>query len=240
MTNPDARPRVLVVPEREFDKSVAESLAQALQGGMGAGHGNLTLAGGSTPRGGYEGLAEAPGIPWANLQVYFGDERSVPPDHPESNYRMALDTLLSRVPVRPGRIHRMEAELPDREMAARKYEAILPAALDVLILGIGGDGHTASLFPGREPVRETSRRVVPARGPSPPRDRLTITPPVILSARRVFVLARGAGKAISVARALEGPFDPLGCPAQLARAGTWILDDAAAEGLRQTGKAGSR
>jgi 6-phosphogluconolactonase len=232
--------RVLVVPEKEFDERVAESLARALEDGTGTGGVNLTLAGGGTPRGGYELLAEVPGLPWEEIEVFFGDERAVPPHHPESNFHMAMDALLSRVPVPMGRIHRMEADLPDRQMAARQYEAILPSTLDILILGIGGDGHTASLFPGGTPVRERSRRVVPATGPTRPRDRLTVTPPVIQSARRIFVLARGGEKASSVSRALEGPIDPVACPAQLARAGTWILDESAARELRRTGKDGGQ
>jgi 6-phosphogluconolactonase len=226
--------RIVVVPETDFDETVAESLAGALLDTVGTGPVNLTLAGGGTPRGGYERLAEAPSLTWEKLEIFFGDERAVPPHHSESNFHMAMEALLSRVPVPPGQIHRMEADLPDREMAARRYEAVLPDALDILVLGIGSDGHTASLFPGGEPVRERSRRVVPARGPAPPRDRLTITPPVIQSASRVFVLARGEGKAAPVSRALEGPFDPVGCPAQLARAGTWILDEAAAKELGRT------
>jgi 6-phosphogluconolactonase len=230
--------RVLVVPEKEFDERVAESLARALEDSTNTGPGNLTLAGGGTPRGGYQRLAEVPGLPWDRIEVFFGDERAVPSHHPESNFRMAMEALLSRVPVPPGQIHRMEADLQDRETAARRYEAVLPPTLDILILGIGGDGHTASLFPGEEALRERSRRVVPARGPTPPRDRLTITPPVIQSASRVFVLARGGGKAASVSRALEGPFDPGACPAQLARAGTWILDEPAARELERPGKGG--
>jgi len=232
--------RVEVVPEKEFDERVAELLARAMEDVPGTGPVNLTLAGGGTPRGGYERLAELPGLPWEEIEVFFGDERAVPPQHPQSNFHMAMDALLSRVPVPQGQIHRMEADLPDREMASRRYEAILPPTLDILILGIGSDGHTASLFPGGAPVREWSRRVVPARGPTSPRDRLTITPTVIQSARQVFVLARGGGKAASVSHALEGPFDPVGCPAQLARTGTWILDEAAAGGLRRSGKEGGR
>jgi len=230
--NPTPGPHIVVVREGEFDEAVATSLAAALRGAVGTASRNLTLAGGSTPRGGYEQLAERPDLPWGEVEVFFGDERAVPPDHPESNYRMVQESLLSRVPLSAGRIHRMEADLPDREAAARRYERILPDSLDLLVLGIGSDGHTASIFPDGEPVRERSRRVMRAEGPSPPRERLTITSPVILGARRIFVLARGTGKASAVRRALEGPLDPVRCPAQLARNGMWILDEAAAGGLR--------
>jgi 6-phosphogluconolactonase len=230
--------RIVVVPEGDFDDTVAELLAEALRGEAGIGPANLTLAGGDTPRGGYQRLAEASDLPWGALDVFFGDERAVPPDDPESNYHMARESLLSRVPVPAERVHRMKADMADREAAATEYEALLPGTLDVLVLGIGNDGHTASLFPGGAPVRETARRVVPAEGPTPPRHRLTITPPVIQGARRVFVFARGAGKASAVERALEGPFDPEACPAQLARNGTWILDEPAARGLRGAGEEG--
>lgn len=170
--------------------------------------------------------------------MYFGDERAVSPDDPQSNYRMVQETLLSHLPVPPAGVSRMEADSEDLERAAIRYERLLPRAFDVLILGIGEDGHTASLFPGGGPVKERTRRVLPAEGPSPPRRRLTITPPVIQQAHHVFVLARGIEKAPAVRRALEAVFDPVVCPAQLARSGTWILDEGAAEGLLGAGNGG--
>src|SRR5262249_27307315 len=122
----------------------------------------------------------------------------------------------------------MEADDPDREAAAARYAALLPERLDVLVLGMGPDGHTASLFPGSPALLERTKRVVPARGPVPPHERLTITPPVIEAARQVAVLAAGAAKAALVARVLRGPWRPEELPAQPARAGTWLLDRAAA------------
>lgn len=223
--------RIVVVGPEEFDGTVAEQLARALGDPDRGARITLSLAGGATPRGGYQRLGSLQGLPWERVEVYFGDERAVPPHHPESNYHMAWEALLSRVPVSRERVHRMEAEDPDLEAAARRYEEALPEALEILVLGIGEDGHTASLFPGGDPVRESLRRVVPSRGPRPPRERLTITPPVLLAAREILVLARGGGKADAVRRALEGPLDPHRCPAQLARRGTWILDEGAAGGL---------
>ncbi len=189
----------------------------------------IALAGGSTPRAAYERLATRP-LPWAKVDVFFGDERAVPPDHPDSNFRMAREALLDRVPIPTDRIHRMEAERRDREAAAAEYAARLPERLDLLLLGVGEDGHTASLFPGSDAVEERARKVVAVEGPKPPRQRLTITPVVIGAARTVLVLATGPDKAPAVARALHGPRDPVACPAQLARSGTWILDHAAAAG----------
>ena len=121
----------------------------------------------------------------------------------------------------------MEAERKDRARAAEEYDAVLPARLDLLVLGMGEDGHTASLFPQHAAVGEKRRRVLAVEGPYPPRDRLTITPPVIHAARLTLMLVAGANKARAVARALRGPDDALACPAALARTGVWILDQPA-------------
>lgn len=208
----------------------AEWIAGVLEGLVRSqGSGSIALAGGNTPRPVYQRLAGLP-VPWNHLSVFFSDERSVPPGDPLSNYRMAIEMLLSFVPIPPERIHRMEAERGDREVAARDYEALLPDPLDLLLLGMGADGHTASLFPHSEALEESGRRVVPARAPEGAA-RLTITPAVIRSARRVLMLVEGAEKATMVARALEGPDDSRSVPAQLARHGTWMLDRAAAAEL---------
>jgi 6-phosphogluconolactonase len=165
------------------------------------------------------------------VEIYFGDERAAPPTDPASNYRMAREALLDRVGLPPERVHRMEADAPDLEAAAARYAALLPDRLDVLVLGMGPDGHTASLFPRSPALRETEKRVVPATSPVPPVHRLTITPPVIAAARRVAVITAGASKAPVVAEALRGPWRPDELPAQLAREGTWLIDRAAAAGL---------
>jgi len=191
----------------------------------------LCLAGGRTPQPVYRALASEATIDWERVDVFFSDERAVPPDHPDSNYLMVYQALLSRVPIPPGRVHRMEAERPDREAAARDYERLLPPLLDVLVLGIGPDGHTASLFPGSAALDERQRRVVPVVGAKAPAERLTITPPVIEAAREVAVIAAGEDKAAMVARAIEGPLAPKAVPAQLARRGFWFLDEAAAARL---------
>jgi 6-phosphogluconolactonase len=193
---------------------------------------SLALAGGSTPRALHERLALLPELPWERVAIYFGDERCVPPDHPDSNYRMARESLLDRVAIDPARVHRMHGEWSDRDAAARDYEATLPEALDVLVLGIGEDGHTASLFPGAAALSEVERRVLPVTGPKPPPERLTITPAVIAAARHVVVLASGKGKREPVARAVAGPTNPLETPAGFARDALWILDSEAAGALR--------
>lgn len=194
---------------------------------------SLALAGGSTPRPIYEHLAaELPDRdPWSRIDVFFGDERCVPPGDPASNYRMAKEALLDRVPVGGSQIHRMEGERPDPDEAARAYAAVLPGRIDVLLLGLGDDGHTASLFPGAPSLTETRRRVLAVKSPKPPFDRLTITPPVILDARLTIMLAAGADKADALARVIDGPYAPGHTPAQLARAGLWIADTGAAARL---------
>jgi len=195
----------------------------------------LALAGGSTPRAIYACM-RAPAlvdrIAWQRVAIYFGDERCVPPDAEESNYRMAREELLQHMPVARATVHRMEGELADTDAAARDYAARLPSALDVLLLGMGKDGHTASLFPGAPALAERTRRVLAVQCPAPDRPRLTITPPVIDAAETVIVLVAGHDKAATVARALEGPYVPDELPIQLALRGTWLMDDAATGALQ--------
>jgi 6-phosphogluconolactonase len=159
---------------------------------------------------------------WRQREFFFGEERGVPPGDPESNYRMAKETLFGSHPE--SRVHRMEADRPDLDRAAGDYAKLLPDAIDVLLLGMGQDGHTASLFPGSTALEERERKVVAVVGPKPPPRRLTITPPVIEAAREIFVLVRGADKAAALRRAREGVLNPRETPAQLARRGTWIVD----------------
>lgn len=229
---PDPR-RIDIVAAAAFARTAAERIAGLIADGAAArGSVAIALAGGSTPEPVYRALAARRDVPWDAVAVFFGDERAVPPDDAESNYRMARETLLDHVPVPPTRIHRMAGESADLVEAAAAYERVLPDRFDVVILGIGEDGHTASLFPGSAALAEHDRPVVPVVGPKPPPRRLTLTPPVLRRARATVVLAKGDGKAEAVARALEGTYDPAHCPAQLARAGYWILDEAAATRLR--------
>lgn len=227
------RPRVVVVPDaRALARRAAERIVELTRAAVAArGACSVALAGGTTPRATYEVLATsalAAALPWAATLWFFGDERAVPPDHPESNYRAARETLFASRPEALERTRRMPADAADLELAARAYGELLPAPLDLLLLGIGEDGHTASLFPGSPALAERAARVVVVSGPKPPNPRLTITPPVIEGARELLVLASGAGKAEALARALEGPLDVTAVPAQLARRGSWIVDRDAA------------
>jgi len=186
-------------------------------------------------------------MPWVHVEVVFGDERAVDPTHPASNFGMARETLLDAIDLAPEQIHRMPAERPDLDAAARDYQAELarvagvapdgaPPQLDVVLLGMGGDAHTASLFPGTPAARERERWVVPGRAPVAPFDRLTLTFPVLNTARCVVLLVRGADKAAVLADVLEGPRDPerLPCQSLQPSAGrvVWLVYHAAASQLR--------
>jgi 6-phosphogluconolactonase len=227
---------LIVAPTAELVGQAAEWLAIELTTAVAErGWCAWGLTGGRTPEPVYRELAAKSSIDWQRVEVFFSDERAVPPDHPDSNYRMVRLALLSRVPIPATQIHRMEAESPDRESAARKYERALPPQLDVLLLGMGPDGHTASLFPGSPALDERHRLVVPVTGAKAPAERLTITPPVIEAARKLAVIATGEDKSAMVFRALEGPLTPREVPAQLARRGVWFLDRAAAARLASRG-----
>jgi len=218
-----------IVDAAELPRQAALHVAELIvESTKSRGRACIALSGGTTPRAVHEALAALPDVPWSLVHIFFGDERAVSPEHPDSNYRMAKESLLSRVAIPSAQVHRPAAEYPDRSAAAREYAALLPAAFDVVMLGIGEDGHTASLFPGSDAVLETTELCLPVIGPKPPPERLTLTPPVLERARSLVMLAVGAGKAEPVQRALEGPWDPRATPAQLARRGRWFLDPAAA------------
>jgi len=229
---------VVVRDGEEWVRTAADRIADALRHAVASGtRPSLALSGGSTPRPVYARLATLSDLPWSEVEFFFGDERCVPPGSPDSNYAMAREMLLGPLGL-DARVHRMEADRPDRRAAADDYAALLPPHLTVLLLGLGREGHTASLFPGSWALGERSRKVVPVSVPATPPERLTITPLVIEEAVHLFVLARGEEKADAAARALEAPWAPEVCPAQLARRGTWLLDPAAAAHLSRPGGEG--
>jgi 6-phosphogluconolactonase len=221
----------IVCDSKDLPVRAAERIALELTRALGErGSASLALAGGTTPKATYEALAQLP-LAWSAVDIFFGDERCVPADHVDSNYRMAKSALFDRIAIPSARVHRMLGELSDRDAAARSYEAELPERLDVVVLGIGEDAHTASLFPGAAALREEVRRVLPVIGPKPPPERLSLTPPVLRSARTCIVLGSGAGKAEPVRRAFKDPLDVVATPIQLARDGVWFLDGPAASAL---------
>jgi 6-phosphogluconolactonase len=198
-------------------KAAAFEIARALREGARS----LVLAGGTTPQRCYELLSEME-IEWGRVTILFGDERCVRPDHPDSNYRMARETLLDR--VSPATVHRMPAELgPDEGAGLYAHIVASVAPLDVVTLGVGEDGHTASLFPGH-PALKASALVVGIRdSPKPPPQRVTMTLPALQRARRVIILATGAGKADAVAKAKRGEV-----PSGMIAGARWLIDRAAA------------
>ena len=214
--------------------AVAERLTEVAGRG-----GDIVLTGGSTPRSAYARAAEADGD-WSGATVWFSDERMVPPDHPDSNFGMAAKTLLSRL-SKPPTVIRMQGEL-DAEAAAGAYEALLRERMgpeprfDLILLGMGPDSHTASLFPGKPELDERGRfaAAVPIAGMQPQVPRVTLTFPVLNNAREVAFLIAGADKADAVARAFTEPPDPE-APAGRVRpeAGSLFvfLDEAAASKL---------
>ena len=199
----------------------------------------VALAGGSTPKATYEILARdyAGELDWSKVHVFFGDERTVLPDHEDSNYLMAQRTLLSHVPV--GSVHRMRGELPPAEAAAA-YEQELQEffgpdsvpAFDLILLAIGEDGHTASLFPETSALDVTDRWVVANPVLKLETTRLILTIPVINAAKAVTFLVAGEGKAEALKQILEGDADPRAYPAKFIRPEcgdlTWMVDRAAA------------
>lgn len=227
------QPERIVVESQELAYTAASWVANAIMRAIrDNGRCAIALSGGKSPQPVYAELAASfPEIPWDKVDVYFGDERAVPPTNAMSNYGMARASLLDRVAVPPANVHRMEGERADLDAAARDYERQLPPALDVLLLGLGPDGHTASLFPGAPAIDERVRRVVASDSPFPPPRRLTITPPVIAAARHTAMIVAARDKAGIVQRALEGPRDPHVLPSQLALGGVWILDRDAASKL---------
>ncbi len=209
---------------------------------------SVALAGGSTPKAMYDLLAqgEPSDVPrppywpfdWANVHVYFGDERCVPPDHPDSNYKMAHDELLSRVPIPPQNVHRMRGEIEPNE-AAKEYGRLLKqnfgdGGLDLILLGMGNDGHTASLFPYSPALRETDHRCVAhfVENSTTGRSwRITLSAPFINKSHEVLILVAGAAKAQRLAEVLAGPLEAERLPIQLIQPSghlIWMIDEAAA------------
>ena len=204
----------------------------------------VALAGGITPRTTYERLAASPlreQMPWGQTWVFFGDERGVPPDHPDSNYRMANAALLSKVPIPAAQVARIRGEAEDSEAAAAEYARVMTEvfgsrrgelpSFDLILLGMGIDGHTASLFPGSPVLKEVFRPVaaVHAAAASIPQ-RFTFTFPLINAAARVMFLVAGGEKAKVVKAVFTEP--GAGLPASMVQPTngrlTWLLDRSAA------------
>jgi 6-phosphogluconolactonase len=243
MNAPAVSVRVAADPEA-LAAAAAQRIRAAASAAAGArGRFALALTGGRTPRLLYARLGESPrreALPWDRTELFWTDERAVPPDHPDSNYGMARETLLERIAIPRGRIHRMPAEREDLEGAARDYEDEIarvlgrpaggpPPAFDLILLGLGADGHVASLFPGSPALDESRRWVVPASAPAHPHPRLTLTLPVLNAARAALFLVSGADKAEAVAAVLTLSLDlPAGRVRPPEGEVVWLVDRAAA------------
>ena len=213
------------------------------------GRARIAVSGGSTPKATFALLADPAhpfvnSMPWEHIELFFVDERTVPPDHPESNFRMTREALLDKVNLRPEQIHRIQGELPP-DAAASAYESDLRSSFrlegaesprfDLVALGMGPDGHTASLFPHTEAIQELGRLAVANHVPQQKDSwRITLTWPVINHASSVFFLIAGTDKAAVLNQVLTGPHDPERLPSQLIWPSSGILTlilDKAADAL---------
>ncbi len=209
---------------------------------------SLVLSGGSTPEPLFRLFASEPFkeiIPWQQTHLFWGDERCVPPDQPGSSYGQARDLFIGKVPIPPANVHRAKGELPPQE-AAQDYrnqlakfsgflaQSNLTPRFDLVLLGLGGDGHTASLFPNKVPPQAKTETVVAVTADydGRPANRITMTPPVFNNARNILFLVTGKNKAQAVSAVLTAPHQPTKYPAQLIQPTsgqtTWLLDQSAA------------
>jgi len=203
----------------------------------------IALSGGTTPRKLYILLGSelySSQINWQQVYIFWGDERCVAPDNPDSNYYMAQEVLLSKIPIPALQVHRMPADQTDRNAASQAYTAEMQSTFgthaipnfDLIQLGMGPEGHTASLFPHQASLHEAQRLVMPVSVPKPPPDRLTFTPPLLNSARNILFLVSGSEKAEALQAVLEGEYQPEEYPAQIVRPPdgevVWMLYNAAA------------
>jgi 6-phosphogluconolactonase len=247
--NPSAAADVHIFPDLEaLSRAAAVRFAHAsVESISSKGTFSVALSGGSTPRGLYLLLGSdhyIRSIDWQHVHIFWADERCVPSDHEQSNFKLASDTFLSKVPVPSGNLHRIKGEEPP-EHGAKEYEAALRQffgqseipAFDLILLGLGEDGHTASLFPGSAALAEQERLAVAVPKQPPEPDRITLTLPVLNNALRIIFLVAGSAKAHILQKVLEDPDAgkryPAGlvCPAR--GKVTWLIDSAAAGLLRK-------
>ncbi len=241
---------VSIYPDTEtLSQEAAQYIVRVAQEAI-ASHRRFTIAlsGGSTPKKLYALLAEEPyrsQIDWALVDIFWSDERCVPPSDSESNYLMAQQVLLSKIPIPANQVHRMPADQTDRDAASYAYTLEMQQTIgsesvpsfDLIQLGMGPEGHTASLFPGQPSLHEQQRLVMPVTVPKPPPLRLTFTPRLLNAAAHVLFLVTGAEKQDAVKAVLEGEFQPDEYPAQIVQPTkgevTWMLDTSAAGKLQR-------
>jgi 6-phosphogluconolactonase len=206
---------------------------------------HVALAGGSTPKALYSLLATDPAlrsqVPWDKMHLFFGDERHVGPEHPDSNFRMATEAMISKVPLKPEQVTRIKGEYPDTEQAALEYEKAMRdnfklkageyPRFDLLLAGMGNEGHTLSLFPGTKALHTNGRVAVRNWVGKLYTERITLTAPAASNAARILFMVKGADKALALKAVLEGPYEPEQLPAQFLQPKNgrllWLVDTAA-------------
>ena len=227
-------------------KRAAQEFVQAATSTVSArGSFSVALAGGSTPKALYSLLVGDAGLraqlPWDKMHLYFGDERSVGPDHADSNFRMATEAMISKSSLKPEQVTRIKGEYKDTAKAAQEYEQALRASFkladgqfprfDLVLLGMGNEGHTLSLFPGTKALHETKRIVVRNWIGKLCTERITLTAPAVNQAAQVIFMVTGADKACALKSVLEGPYEPEQLPAQMIQPQSgkllWLVDTAA-------------
>jgi len=239
--------RILTTPQELFASAAEEVVRLANDAVSSRGRFTVALSGGSTPKSLFNLLATnaKSTLPWDRMFFFWSDERHVPPTDPDSNYRMASEAMLGKVPVPPANVFRMEGENPDAAAAAEAYEKTLRKffqvqagevpKFDLILLGMGPDGHTASLFPGTAGLQEKSRLVIANWVEKLKTHRLSFTLPLINAARNVAFLVSGTDKSSALKAVLEGNDSGEQYPAKLVQPKegklVWFLDRAAASGL---------
>jgi 6-phosphogluconolactonase len=234
-------------------KRAAQEFVQAASAAVRSnGSFNVALAGGSTPKALYSLLVDdrvlRSQVPWDKIVLFFGDERHVGPGHPDSNFRMATEAMISKAPLNKDHVWRIHGENPDAEEAAREYEQALRSyfklkpgeypRFDLLLVGMGNEGHTLSLFPGTKALHPGERIVVRNWVGKLFTDRITITAPAACNAALILFMVTGADKSLALKGVLEGPYEPEQLPAQLLQPANgrllWLVD-AAAGGMLSIG-----
>jgi 6-phosphogluconolactonase len=248
--------QVFANPEALTQAAATKFVQQAHQAIQARGRFTIALSGGSTPKSLYALLATQPWrnqIPWNQVHLFWGDERHVPPSDASSNFRMTQEQLVFQVPIPHENVHRIKAENPDASAAATEYEQELRQffqlrehqfpRFDLVLLGMGSNGHTASLFPGTDAVHEQTRLVVAPWVEELNSDRITLTPPVINNAVEIIFFVTGVEKAATLKAVLEGQYQPDRLPAQIICPTqgkvVWMIDQAAASSL-STGVSSTR
>lgn len=244
--------RILADGAAIAQRAAQEFLQAAASAVTARGSFNVALAGGSTPKALYSLLVNDPAlrsqVPWDKLHLFFGDERHVPPDHPDSNFRMATEAMISKSPLKPDQVTRIKGEVPDADQAALEYEKSLRdyfhlkdrecPPFDLVLAGMGNEGHTLSLFPGTKALHADGRLVVRNWVGKLCTDRITLTAPAASNSGEVLFMVTGADKAPALKSVLEGPFEPDQLPAQslqpIKGKLLWLVD-AAAGGMLTTG-----